>query len=442
VIQSASKAPSGVKQLLRGNGLIVALFLGMAVVKLFVAFAVLPSVTGALGSNYHGDLFPDDYDLIAENIVAGHGYRVYVDTSETMLRSPGFVLPLAFIFLLAGKSLLVVQVIQSFMSILTSVFVYLIARRLLDSRIGSVLAAAVFLFHPVSLLSDTRGGVDTTLTLCLTATLWLLLRALETERLRDYVLCGLVLGYTMLVKASVALIFPFVFLYLVVRGQSRFTAVFRNFAIMAVMAALVMAPWVARNYAISGRFVPTMTVAGLALFQGEQVQKYSGSGKDSWELLDDAANEQLRIGDEMGLRMHKDFFPQFYRVTDEIDFYGELSRRAWADYRAQPMLLLQAVVHNSWAFWFQGRTAKATMLNMAIMVPFLALSLYGAFRVVPRNPVGWLLLIAVITYMLPHLVIISVARYSSAVIPILSVFVAGVWFTARTNPQPFPAAGR
>jgi hypothetical protein len=442
VIQSAVEARGGKQQFWRGNRLIVVLFVAMAVAKLLIAFAVLPMVTNALGANYHGDLFPDDYDLIAENLVNGNGYRVYADTSLTMLRSPGFVLLLAAIFMFVGKNLLVVQIIQSFMSILTSILVYFIAGRIFASRIGAVLAAAVFLFHPVSLLSDTRGGVDSTLTLCLTATIWLLLRALENGRLRDYVLCGTVLGYTMLVKASVALIFPFIFLFVVTKGPLRITTAFRNFALMAVVAALVMTPWVARNYLISGRFVPTMTVAGLAIFQGEQVQKNSSNGKDSWELLDDASNEQLRIGDEMGLRMHKDFFPQFYSVTDEVDFYSELSRRAWEDYRAQPMLLVRAVVHNTWAFWFQGRTAKATLLNMVIMVPFLALSLYGAVRIIPRHPLGWMLLIVVITYMLPHLVIISVARYSSTVIPILSIFVAGTWFAVRTTGQPLPTVSR
>ncbi len=64
--------------------------------------------------------FSRRYDLIADNLIDGHGYRVYADTSETMLRSPGFVLVLAGIFALFGKSLLVVQIVQYLMSAVTA----------------------------------------------------------------------------------------------------------------------------------------------------------------------------------------------------------------------------------------------------------------------------------------------------------------------------------
>jgi 4-amino-4-deoxy-L-arabinose transferase-like glycosyltransferase len=416
----------------RDSKWVIGAFLALALAKLLLAIVVVPLVTNALGANYHSDLFPDDYDLIAQNLITGHGYRVYPDTSETMLRSPGFVIVLAAIFMVFGKSLFAVQIIQSLMSIATSVIVYLIARRLIKSDIGALFAAAIFLFHPVSLLSDTRGGVDTTLTLSLALSIWLLLKAIESGKSITYAICGLVIGYTMLVKASVALIFPFLFAYLVLKRYAKAFDLFRGFVLMAIMASLVMVPWVARNYMISGHFVPTMTVAGLAIFQGEQVQEHSESGKDSWELLDDASQEQLKIADQMGLRVHPDFFPQFYSVTDEIRFYNELAQRAWSAYRDHPTLLAKAIVHNAWAFWFQGRTVKATLINVAIMLPFLLLACWGGYRLVPGSAVGWILVIAVITYVMPHLVIISVARYSSTVIPFLSIFVAGVWFQRRT----------
>jgi 4-amino-4-deoxy-L-arabinose transferase-like glycosyltransferase len=368
--------------------------------------------------------------LIADNLIGGHGYRVYADTSETMLRSPGFVLVLAGIFSLFGKSLLMVQVVQYLMSAVTAAIVYLISQRLFGVKLVSLLAVFLFLFHPVSMLSDTRAGTDTTLTLCLTATIWLLLRAIDCQSWWDFALSGLTLGYTMLVKATVALILPVVFLFLMITPKARrsLQITFGQFALVAITAALVMMPWVARNFSISGRFVPTMTVTGLAMFQGEEAERNAGNGKDSKDLLDDAAKEQVRIGHEMELRMREEFFPQFYRIQDEISFYDELAHRGWNQYREHPALLARIIVHNSWAFWFQGRTSKATLINIIVMLPFILISLCGAVIAVRRQRRSWILVIAVVMYVLPHLVIIAVARYSSAVVPLMCVLAAGILF--------------
>ena len=73
---------------------VVTVFLLLLFLKAVIAFALIPGLTHALGENYKSNVFPDDYDLIADNLINGHGYRVYTDTSETMLRSPGFVLVL------------------------------------------------------------------------------------------------------------------------------------------------------------------------------------------------------------------------------------------------------------------------------------------------------------------------------------------------------------
>jgi 4-amino-4-deoxy-L-arabinose transferase-like glycosyltransferase len=373
--------------------------------------------------------------LIADNLISGHGYRVFTDTSETMLRSPGFVLILAATFVLFGKSLLAVQILQFCMSAIIAALVYAISQRLFYCRRVSLLAAAIFLFHPVSIMSDTRAGNDTTLTLCLTITIWLLLRSIDSRRPRDFFLTGLALGYTMLVKASVALIFPCVFLFLVwpPKTRSEFWGITRNFAITAAVAAMVMAPWVVRNYAISGKFVPTMTVAGLAIFQGEEAERNIANGEDSWLLLDDASKEQIRIAQEMGLRFREDFFPQFYDVRDEIAFYNELSHRAWAQYRDDPLLLARTVVHNCWAFWFQGRTEKATLLNIGLLAPFILLSLYGATMATRRQRNSWILVISIIAYILPHLVIIAVSRYCAAVIPLMCILTACVLFSPAAH---------
>jgi len=403
------------------------IFFVLLLVKAVIAFLVLPSVTTLLGSNYQADLFPDRYDLIAGNLVDGNGYRMYPDTSLTMIRSPGFIVILAGIFALFGKSLLAVQVAQFFMSAIIAMIIYVISYRILLSKLVSLIAVTIFLFHPVSMISDTRGGTDTTLALCLTATLLLLFQAIESMRAKHFVFAGLALGYTMLVKASVAFILPSIFLFLVLfstRGKHPLTLT-KNFLLLGLAASVVMTPWIVRNFEISGEFVPTMTSGPMAVFQGEEGVRLGFSGKDSWVVFNEVADEQNQIGHEMGLRMREDFFPQFYDIKDEVNFYNELGRRAWAEYRANPTLLARAMVHNSWAFWFQGRTEMATFINIIIMVPFICLSAYGGFVMVRQNKWTWLLIVSVVAFYLPHIVILAVARYSAPLIPIMAILSAG-----------------
>jgi 4-amino-4-deoxy-L-arabinose transferase-like glycosyltransferase len=407
---------------------IIKLFAIMFAVKALVAFAIFPLISHALGSGYLSDSFPDRYDLLAENLAAGNGYRVYPDTSLTMLRAPGFVILLAGLFYLFGKGLLAIQIVQYFMSAGTAIFVYLIAMRLIASPLVSIVAAAIFLFFPMVLMSDSRGGVDTTLMLCMAAAIWQLYRAIDHNRISDYILLGLIFGYTMLVKPSVALILPAVGLFLMLAPTIRHGSIFlliRNFAITGLVATVIMTPWIIRNYEISGKFLPTMTVGGLALYQGVEVIKNAGNGEEHYQLLEDAAEKQIRIARSMGLRVREDFFPQFYSVQDEVKFYNELGRRAFDNYMAEPTLLVRAIAHNSWAFWLQGRTETATILDMILMIPFLVLSAFGATLIIRRDKSAWILIITIIAFMLPHLVIIAISRHSSTIIPLMAVLSSG-----------------
>ena len=87
---------------------LVLIFGATLVVKLALMLLVIPTMAEYLP--YSIANFGDRYDRIAENLLAGNGYRIYPETSETLLRSPGYVFLLTGIFYLFGKSLLAAQV--------------------------------------------------------------------------------------------------------------------------------------------------------------------------------------------------------------------------------------------------------------------------------------------------------------------------------------------
>jgi 4-amino-4-deoxy-L-arabinose transferase-like glycosyltransferase len=397
-----------------------------ALAKGALLFFVLPAFLSASPGDYQGGLFPDGYNLIAERLVAGDGYRMFADTSPTMLRTPGFVLVLAAIFAMGGPNLAAVQAVQLLFSLLTAPITYAIARRSGLSRLGGGLAAGIFLFHPGVCMSETRGGIETTFTLSLALVVWLTLRATQERGVLHWYAAGAAFGWAMLVKSSVAFVLPALWLLRLARertGPARGRTLVGGFA-AAFTALAIMAPWIVRNYELSGRFVPTMTVAGLAAFQGQYVVEHLSTGLPHRQILEGAAAQQLVIAREMQLRTKASFFPQFYDAQDEIRYYGELGHRTWARFLQRPTLLARAALYNSWAFWFQGRTPTATLLNSAVTAPFLALAAWGLMIGSRRGVDLTTILVSGASYYLPHLFILALARYYIPLVPLLAVLAA------------------
>ena len=418
------------------------IFIGV-IAKVALSLVLFPWLLGSLGEAYQALQFYDQYDLIASNLLNGHGYRVFPETTLTMLREPGFPLLLAGLFFLFGKNLAVVQFVQLLMSFATGLLAFDLARKLVVARSAAILACVIVLFHPGTLVAETRGGIESTLMLAYTGCVWLAVRALERDRYRDYIALGVVVGATMLLKSSTALFLPLILLIRLAvvgpRGESLPQTLGKVVA-AGICAAVVMTPWIARNYQISGEFVPTMTSGGLALFQGVHLVKHQHSDRKAFDVLIDAAAEQLRIAQELSLKVKPGFFPQFYTPADELRFYRELRRRGLQEYRDNPTLILKAVTHNALGFWFQGRTPKATLLNVVLTLPLLLLMLIGVYQALrdpsrDRRSTSVILIVGLVALMLPHLLIIALARYHVPVLPLMAIFAAIPlsWYWSRTE---------
>jgi 4-amino-4-deoxy-L-arabinose transferase-like glycosyltransferase len=401
--------------------------------KALLVFWLLPYFQAHSPEDYAAGRFADGYDYIAWNLVQGNGYRVSPDTSLTMLRTPGFVLLLALIFVVFGKSLVAVQVVNLLLSSLTAVLTHVWARKAGLSKTAATIAALVFFLHPGVVVADSRAGVESMLTLCLVATLLFAVIAMERPKWSSFAIAGAVNGLALLVKSSVAPVLPAFFLYRIwtttvafVRRKS-----LAGIAIFGVSTALVITPWVVRNFCLSGEFIPTMTVSGLAAFQGAYVIKHLDSKVEYVELLNHAADEQITIANSMGLKTKGWFFPQFFKVEDEVSFYRELGRRAAVDYRREPKLIVHAIVHNAWAFWMTGRTRRATMLNAILTLPLLTLSGIGLTIGIKRGLEVSQFALIIVVFMIPHLFILAMARYYIPLVPFVAILAAiplAKWF--------------
>src|SRR4029453_8462299 len=174
-------------------------------VKAVALFVVLP---GLAGLPLNAANFPDGYDLLASNLLTGNGYRMFADTSPTMIRTPGYVVVLPGIFAAFGKGLLPVQLANVAFSALAAILVFDVARRVLRSEWAGVIAALIVFLHPGTIVADSRAGVESLLLLAMSLCLWLCVRAVKGGRLLDYVWLGIAFGSMLLIKSSGALILP------------------------------------------------------------------------------------------------------------------------------------------------------------------------------------------------------------------------------------------
>lgn len=391
--------------------------------KAFLLFVAVPYLASASPTTYQAEKFPDWYDLIAMNLAEGNGYRFYPDTTETMLRTPGWVLVLAGIFSLFGYSLTAAKVFNLFFSIATASLVFFLGKRITKSHRLGLFAATITFLHPAILVADSRGGVESFFTVAIVALMLLIHRALETEAKRDYLFSGIALGVVLLIKSTPALFPPFLFLYLLGRRPS--VSLVRHaglrMAVMALAAFTVLSPWIVRNYALSGNFVPTMSVGGMAAFTGQYIAAHRNSGKEQYVLDGEAAAEMDIVAQQTGLRFKPGYYPQFYSIADEVRFYGQLGDIVKQRYVDQPALLLEAIGVNARGFWIQGRTAKATALNMVLVLPLLAMAIWGAYAGWRQRLTVGPILLFIGTFFAAHIGILGQARYHVPLIPFLAI---------------------
>jgi len=395
----------------------------MVALKAILLFVAIPYLHEVFPLAYRAESFADWYDRIAMNLVEGNGYRVYPDTSETMLRMPGWVLVLAGIFSIFGPSLTATKAFNLLFSVASAGLAYVLGRRITNSHRLGLLVAAITLLHPAMLLADSRGGLESLLVLSIMAFMLLLYRALEAGGTRRFLLAGVALGVVLLVKPSVGLFPAFLFFYMLGRKLSfaRLRHATLSVGALVLVAGAVLSPWIVRNYAISGQFVPTMTMGGLAAFQGLYVATHLSKGREHHVLLNEAAAQQEAIAKEMGIKFKRGFYPQFYDVSEEIRYYDHLGDIVKKRYMEQPALLLDVIGFNAIAFWIQGRTEKATILNTILVLPLLALALWGAYTGWRQSLMVGPILLFIVAFVAAHLPIIGAARYQVPLIPLLAI---------------------
>src|SRR5262249_50700161 len=144
--------------------------------------------------------------------------------------------------------------------------VYRIGRRAYGARVGLLAAAAYAVFPPAVRQSTELASEPLGVLLFLVFLDAALAFASRPTWVRA-ALTGCVLGLALLTRSNYVVMIPLFALWFLWQFRGRWNHLMLGFSSLA-FAALVLTPWVVRNYRVFGEFVPLSTTGGSALLQG------------------------------------------------------------------------------------------------------------------------------------------------------------------------------
>jgi 4-amino-4-deoxy-L-arabinose transferase-like glycosyltransferase len=358
-----------------------------------------------------------EFNAIASNLVTRHEYA-RDPGRPTSFRAPGFPFALAGVYLVFGaNNYLAARIFFCIIGALLAIVLFFVARIIIGER-GALLAAALAAIYPNLVYYNIHFASEPLYTLLLCASVWALLRAVETRSPGLYGLSGGLLALAALTRPAALLFFPIfggAILWLVLKPVRRELkpAVLR-IALFCGAAALTIAPWTARNYLVHDRFLVVASNGGSTLWgSNNEIVLGDPALHGTWitteTMAEQKANVQQLTNEVDRDRMESELGKQFLRTH-----LGDLPRLVWYKLRE---------------FWTPVSATPNARFNRIMELsygPMLPLMLLGFWFFVRRYPAAQvtILMAPIAGTVLSSLVFYGSARFRCTIEPMLLVFAA------------------
>jgi 4-amino-4-deoxy-L-arabinose transferase-like glycosyltransferase len=388
---------------------------------LVISLLVFPAVSGPVGL----DNFGDGWAQIAENVVQGNGF-VYktgmrsTATTGDLTREPVYALFLASILAVFGKLDPYMMLFQALINSLTCFVLYFIVRKTFNRQAG-LMGCFFYAFYPFASWYVPRIAYETLLGFLVALLVLGLINLFEGLSFRRALTVGLLLGITVLCK-GMYLLFPFALLpALMIRFGARNKAVIGSWVTVVATMVGLLSPWVARNYMLSGEFVPLTAHGGIAYFYGDKIV-------ESYSLR---ANTAGHYPDEESGRMYNDIRdsirienPSLSHTQVEVQVDKELVRMAVVQVLSHPLKFFHKMLMGAVFVWFLGDTGLKSNALFLMQGPLVLLCFLGIFFGLRAKKQVLPLLTILVYFIFIQTAFLSLGRFSYPMVPVLIAFAA------------------
>jgi 4-amino-4-deoxy-L-arabinose transferase-like glycosyltransferase len=319
-----------------------------------------------------------DYQRLAAALVDGRGF-VSEDGSASAWRPPGYPFFLAGVYSVTGVSPRAASIANALLGMLTVVLIVLLAWEMFGKSVA-IAAGVLGIFHqsffwlPRVLLSENLNLP------LLVAVLLALYKFLTSRDLRWLLLLGPICGLLVLVRGS-NLIFVGVMLaglgVDLIRQRAGLSRTMRAVALVAILMAITVAPWVIRNnYALGEPVLSTQD--GMTLYASYYPPE--SNGKMIWGNLPGVEDPYVAAG---------------YSAGNEIEVSAAMRRTAMDRLYNEPgrvitiipSKLVSLLAPFDWE-WFPHAEGKSRSTNWTYLLLCLA-GLFGLVAIWQRPPPHW-----------------------------------------------------
>jgi 4-amino-4-deoxy-L-arabinose transferase-like glycosyltransferase len=348
-------------------------------------------------------------------------------------RVPLYPIFIAGVFKLFGESLVAVRIAQAVLGVATVALTYAVAKRVTTEG-GALIAASVVAIYPALVLYSVYLMAETLFAffVVLAIALWTI------ERPWAALATGVAIGAATLTRSTGMAVAGGIVLAeafrLITRNAEMGNRTLARIALVLVGFALVLAPWMQRNYAMYGRLIPTDTAAGFNALLGN----FEGAtGRHPGIPAVDAAAEQYWSGTRNDLERSD------VGLAVARDFVVKQPLRA-ADLAVRKVAYLFGVEgrEHAWGYSFHlhGRRGAGTVWawGMAIIISFpilMTLASIGAWRPgLSASAVGVTLVATLACVAAIHIASFGDSRFHLPWIPLLAIAAARAFAPLSARP--------